>query len=206
MLPEGVAAALDGARLVCWDFDGSLAHTEPRHERSFARLIRELGAEPEPGFFRSLVGFTEIQNAEAVIARYRLGVTREEFIARRTALYCEETADLTPHEFVGEVLAATPLATHVVTSSAHWENVGRLMDQFGLSSRFSAVWCHGAPGDLGGDKRGRLERAIAMWGRPAVLVEDTDHWLDVGRERGMVCLRVSHQYNGGGDVPALGLA
>lgn len=202
-LSPDVRAVLDGVRLVAWDFDGTLVDTEPRHEEAFRRHLRELGVEPAPDFFAALVGHSETENWARLARQHGLDVPFAELARRRQEIYRDVSSGLRANAFVADVLAATPDAVHVVTSAAHWENVGHILERLDVADRFAVAWAQGAPDDTATDKRGRLERALATYGTPAVLIDDAAHWLEVGRELGMRTLWARHGYNGGRAVPSL---
>ncbi len=72
---------------VLWDMDGTLADSEPLHQRSFAATMREFGVEPPEDFHQGILGRPESEGFAWLCQVTGMTTSFEEFTARRYDFY-----------------------------------------------------------------------------------------------------------------------
>lgn len=194
---EALAAALEAADTVFYDFDGVLADTEPVHLRSYREVMD--GGGLDEAAFRTLIGRKEREIWPVVAGE---GADVDDLVARRAERFLGIVADegLELDARVGELLRCGS-SERVVLSSGNPAIVGRLLELWGVADRFSEVH---ALGDSPAGKADELRRLVEVrrgqgpW--RGILVEDAGHMLRVGRELGLSTVGVVHSLNRREDV------
>jgi len=188
---------LSGARFLAWDFDGVVADTEPLQQAAFLEVLHRHGVEPPRDFFNDLIGTPEVQVWERLRTHYDIGATVEALQKERHAIYVDLTeSNLRPAWYVQPILESTSRAgtPNYVVSSGSYRNVGRLLDDLGLLTSFSRVFCDGSP-DIEGSFPGK-RAALAALGSGGVLIDDHLVWLRMARsEFGLNTIGVRHSLN-----------
>ncbi|MCU1633902.1 MAG: HAD-superfamily hydrolase, subfamily variant 3 [Micrococcaceae bacterium] len=180
-----------GARII-WDFDGVVGHTEPLHEASYQELASRRGYVFDDGFFDDLVGHTEQWIWERVI-----GQGFPAAVAEIPALH-RERGDVVAHIALGSLepswLAAdlmpalAPVASRqIVVSNGDPDLIAALLANWSLEPFVEVA--RRAPGR---DKEA-LFRAHCV--APAVVLEDSDAYLRLGKELGAFTVGVRHSHN-----------
>ena len=194
---EALAAVLEAADTVFFDFDGVLADTEPVHLRSYREVMD--GGGLDEAAFRTLIGRKE-REIWPVVAGEDADV--DDLVARRAERFLAIVADegLELDARVGELLGCGA-AERIVLSSGNPAVVGRLLELWGIAGRFSEVH---ALGDTPAGKADELRRLVeARRGEHSwrgVLVEDAGHMLRTGRDLGLTTVGVVHSLNRREDV------
>ncbi|WP_165905347.1 HAD family hydrolase [Rhodovulum euryhalinum] len=84
-------------RAVLWDIDGTLADSEPLHERAFVEATRALGLALPADFHAALLGRTETEAHAWLVDRCGLELSLAAWTERRLAAYFAGLEDVTPH-------------------------------------------------------------------------------------------------------------
>ena len=115
------AAVTRSATAVLWDMDGTLADSEPLHQRTLEAVLASLGVTPSADLFESTVGLAERDVHAYCVARYGLAIDAPDWIAFRNAAYGREAATLQARPGALDVLsslAALGVRQAVVSNSS----------------------------------------------------------------------------------------
>ena len=190
-LVEQVMKRSTSARVI-WDFDGVVAHTEPLHEDSYRELAKRRNYQFTDDFFSELVGNTEHWIWHRVIdggfpagreeipeLHLERGVVVAE--AAKRGLQPSWIASRLMPELSGVALKQT------VVSNGDPDLIQELLRLWRLDS-FVEVARRG-PGE---DKEALFRSNCAT---PCVVLEDSDHYLEIGRALGAFTVGVRHSHN-----------
>src|ERR1700753_2206604 len=86
-IPPELRSLLAGTKALFWDFDGVIADTEPVQEFSYQAVMSDFGAVPEANFFTPLIGTSEPDIWNVLLAQYSLPATVQELMRRRASIY-----------------------------------------------------------------------------------------------------------------------
>lgn len=170
-------------RNIIWDFDGTIADTEQLHEQSFRDVLAEHGTVAPDGFFEEAFGVAE----ESIWALLRddhgapiRSVT--ETVERRQVLYLRAAESHIRAGWLADDLVsefARVGATQHVLSNGQARTNEKLIQLFGYHHALRVV------------NRGTLDKAVFFDELdPAVVIDDRQHYLDLGRGLGAVTLGV----------------
>jgi beta-phosphoglucomutase-like phosphatase (HAD superfamily) len=181
--------------LALWDFDGVVVDSEPLHAEAYREILGRLGKTPEADFFEDLAGRTESKIWGMLIEDFALNQDAAELRRERLTLVTERLAQVPPNWFV------LPLLEHLerrdvpsrIVSSGNESVIWRYLNAQGLAERFPDVSV-GAPGDTGSTKPERIAEMLEGISH-ALLIEDSAHYLEVGRSLGAITLAVRHALN-----------
>jgi beta-phosphoglucomutase-like phosphatase (HAD superfamily) len=190
-----VARLVESVATVFWDFDGVIADTEPLQAQAFVELLEALGHKPEPGFFLEFVGRPEAETWAILIERLRLPDPADVLTARRSQIYLRLATTLRPAWYVSDLLklASDSGSISVIVSSGNFHHIAVLLDQLGLSDRFIEVSAFiGRDGQRGPSKALRLERLVAAYPGPHLLIEDSLAFVEHGQALGMQTVLIRH--------------
>jgi beta-phosphoglucomutase-like phosphatase (HAD superfamily) len=196
---EAVAAAVEAADTVFYDFDGVLADSEPVHLRSYGEVIAAMGGRLDEAAFRALIGRKEREIWPALTGE-AAGV--DELVDTRAQRFLAIVErDGMPLDRRAADLLARGAGERVVLSSGNPVIVARMLEAWGVTDRFSEVH---ALGDSPADKADELRRLVverrARGAWRGVLVEDSPRMLQTGRALGLVTVGVVHSLNRREDV------
>lgn len=188
--------------LCIWDFDGVVCDSEPQQAESYRRLLARRGRTTSPEFFDRLVGLTEPEIWERILADQGVDWDRAGLVAERHEVLIPMLAAMPPNWWLRPTLAwlterAVPSR---LVSSGNRNVIEAYLEAHGLSAAFASVSVadHGAR-----PKAERLGGTIDAAAPARVLVfEDSDSYLAVARDRGAVTVRVAHSLNAAGRVAA----
>lgn len=185
---------IDRSRLLVFDFDGTIADTEPHQCTSYFEALRSQGIEitfDEAFFFDECRGFNLNEIWAKMFELLGLGecdVNFYEGIRRKTLLRIFDDVGLEPFEFIDQILyELAPDTEAVVVTSDELEVVDPLLIKWGIRGRFSSVDARCPENHL--SKIERLQLYSEQGDMPVVL-EDSQRWLDVARDYGMMTIGV----------------
>lgn len=187
-----------GARVI-WDFDGVVAHTEPLHEDSYRELATRRHYRFADDFFSELVGNTEDWIWHRVIDRgFPAGTDEiEELHAERGVVVAEVArAGLQPSWIASRLMPelAGVAVQQTVVSNGDPDLIEELLKLWRLDS-FVTVARRGP-----GEDKEALFRSNCV--PPCVVLEDSDYYLDIGRQLGAFTVGVRHSHNSQAALPA----
>ena len=190
-LARSLAGLVEGSAIL-WDFDGVVADTEPIHERTYQVLAERRECELAAGYFFEMVGHTEEWIWSRLIDSGFPAAVEDipKLAAERSELFAELAAvTLMPSWLALDLMPAfQPVArSQTVVSNGDPETIERLLAAWGLDE-FVTV----ARREQGQDKEDVFRRLCIL---PAVVLEDSDRFLDLGRELGATTVSVMHSYN-----------
>lgn len=178
--------------LVIWDFDGVVADTEPLHEKTYALLAARRNHALPSGFFAELVGHTEewiwrrlITNGFPAMFDQEPDLRSE----RATEFAALAEIGLKPSWLSSSFMPQFEAAgfTQVIVSNGDPELIDSLMSRWRLRT-FAEVARRGA-----GEDKGSVFLSHCRAG--AIVFEDSDEYLDLGRAQGAVTVAVQHSHN-----------
>ncbi|MEC5199336.1 beta-phosphoglucomutase-like phosphatase (HAD superfamily) [Arthrobacter sp. PL16] len=180
-----------GARVI-WDFDGVVAHTEPLHEDSFRELARRRGYRFADDFFADLIGNTEHWIWCRLIERGFPAETGQiQGLYSERAVVVAEAAkrSLEPSWVASRLMPALSgvAAQQTVVSNGNPDLIEELLQSWNLA-RYVDVARRGPTED-----KEVVFRAHCLL--PCVVLEDSDHYLGIGRELGAFTVGVRHSHN-----------
>lgn len=107
-------------RAILWDLDGTLADSEPTHERSFMDAAQALGLTLPEDFHHQLLGQSEEATHAILVREHGLSLDLAAWSARRHAAYLQRIGEVKAHPDAWVVLrlaARLGLAQAVVSNS-----------------------------------------------------------------------------------------
>lgn len=130
---------------VLLDFDGVIADTEPSNAAYLGAALRRFGIELTDGDFRALVGTSDRETRDRLLAKARVPVTPEELAAerRRCGNTYENAPDLAPQPGLRQWLASLRLrgVRTAVVSSTRTQLIVTALNRMKLLDSFDAVVC-----------------------------------------------------------------
>lgn len=130
---------------VLLDFDGVIADTEPLNAAYLGAALRRFGIELTDGDFRALVGTSDRETRERLLAKARVPVTPEELAAerRRCGNTYENSPDLAPQPGLRQWLASMRLRgiRTAVVSSTRTQLIVTALNRMKMLNCFDAVVC-----------------------------------------------------------------
>lgn len=177
---------------ILWDFDGVVAHTEPLHEDSFRELARRRGCHLSDDFFIDLVGNTEYWIWCRLIERgFPADISQiPDLHFERSAVVSEAASrGLEPSWVASRLIPALSkvAAQQTVISNGNPDLIEDLLNLWGLAKNVDVA------------RRGPTEDKEAIFRAscllPCVVLEDSDHYLKIGRELGAFTVGVRHSHN-----------
>lgn len=130
---------------VLLDFDGVIADTEPSNAAYLGAALRRFGIELTDEDFRALVGTSDRETRDRLLAKARVPVTPEDLAAerRRCGNTYENASDLAPQPGLREFLAGLRLrgVRTAVVSSTSTRLIVTALDRMKLLNSFDAVVC-----------------------------------------------------------------
>jgi beta-phosphoglucomutase-like phosphatase (HAD superfamily) len=193
-----LAAGADGAAII-WDFDGVVAHSEPLHEESYRLLAQKRSYDLKPDFFSVLVGHTEQWIWNSLISSGFPATAEElpELINERGPVVASlARRDLKPSWLATDLMPIFKASarSQTIVSNGDPDLIAALLVDWGLSD---FVWiARRGPGE---DKDFIFRRNCSP---PAVVLEDSDRFLLLGRELGATTVGVRHSHNPHAKLPA----
>jgi beta-phosphoglucomutase-like phosphatase (HAD superfamily) len=180
-----------GARVI-WDFDGVVAHTEPLHEDSFRELGRRRSYRFAENFFADLIGNTEHWIWCRLIERgFPADTGQIQDLSSERGVVVAEAAKrrLEPSWVASRLMPALAgvAAQQTVVSNGNPDLIEELLQSWDLA-RYVDVARRGPDQD-----KEAVFRAICLF--PCVVLEDSDHYLGIGRELGAFTVGVRHSHN-----------
>lgn len=109
---------------ILWDIDGTLADSEPVHERSFVLACATLDLELPPDFHAALLGKSDSDTHAWLASHCGLRLPLSAWMERRFEAYFSNISDVQPH---GEALALWRLAEEARLPQATVSNSDRLI-------------------------------------------------------------------------------
>lgn len=179
--------ALVGAPCVVWDFDGTIADTEPVQAQAYEVVLASRGAEVEPGWFHAYVGSPERVIWARLREAFALSEASDVLMAERGEVFVGLASSLEPAWFVPAALCLP--VPHRIVSAGQRAHIVALLDAWGLSEAFASV--SAASGLDRVPPKGDRLRAAYVPG--AVLFEDMPAYLNLGV--GFTTVGVSHAFN-----------
>lgn len=191
VLTGAVFAHGAGARVI-WDFDGVVAHTEPLHEDSYRELAARRNYHFADDFFAELVGNTEDWIWRRVIEGGFPADVQEipELHLERGAVVAEAAKrSLEPSWLAARLMPALSgvAVQQTVVSNGDPDLIEELLNLWGLA-RYVNLARRGP-----GEDKEVLFRSNCV--PPCVVLEDSDHYLRIGRELGAFTVGVRHSHN-----------
>lgn len=89
---------------VCWDMDGTLADSEPLHQRTLAAVLRTVGVEAQFALFDDTVGLADHEVHALCVDRFGLTIAMKDWVAVRHVAYARESLALQPRAGAVDVL------------------------------------------------------------------------------------------------------
>ncbi len=125
-VPEGAGAPSSQPerivfRAVLWDVDGTLADSEPLHQRTLSAVLASVGSVANEALFDETVGLAGLQVHALCAERFGLSMPIEDWSAFRQAAYQHEARTLLPRPGALEafhLLAERGIVQAVVSNSA----------------------------------------------------------------------------------------
>jgi phosphoglycolate phosphatase-like HAD superfamily hydrolase len=196
---DAVAAAVEAADTVFYDFDGVLADSEPVHLRSYGEVIAARGGRLDEAAFRALIGRKEREIWPALTGE-AAGV--DELVdARAQRFLAIVERDGMPLDRRAADMLARGSGERVVLSSGNPAIVAPMLEAWGVVDRFSEVHALGdSPADKADELRRLVEERRARGAWRGVLVEDSPRMLRTGRALGLLTVGVVHSLNRREDV------
>ncbi len=111
---------------VLWDIDGTLADSEPVHERSFQDVFDHLGLDLPDDFQAQLLGSSEETSHAWLVREAGLALDLAEFVDSRERRYLDRIQEVDPHPDATPIWTA--LAARGVTQATVSNSARRLVD------------------------------------------------------------------------------
>lgn len=192
---DSFLSALEGYDHIIWDWNGTLLDDVAVCIDVVSIFLREEGLPiPDQERYREIFGFP--------IKEYyqRLGfsfehASFEDLADRYMAIYDQRARGAALHDGVPDVLSAVAARGQdqsILTAAAEW-HVLEMLDHFDIARNFRHVF--GVADNMAASKEGRGKELVATAthkARGTLLIGDTDHDLEVGRELGVDVLLVAH--------------
>jgi beta-phosphoglucomutase-like phosphatase (HAD superfamily) len=177
---------------VIWDFDGVVAHTEPIHEDSYRQLAERRGYSFADDFFMELVGNTEHWIWSRLIEGGFPAETHQiqDLYLERSAVVAQAAKrSLEPSWLAARLMPELSRigAEQTVVSNGNPDVIQDLLNLWGLAEHVEVA--RRRPTE---DKEA-LFRANCV--PPCVVLEDSDHYLMMGRQLGAFTVGVRHSHN-----------
>lgn len=193
--PETRAGILDAARggTVLWDFDGVIADSEPTHAESYRVLLTRAGQDPEPDFFRPMVGSSEPKIWGVLKEQgYVVADDIATLAARRMEVFLELARNvLRPSWLVVDLSEALDgVARQVVVSNGNPLGVRTLLQAWNLAGVLEFVDQRRS----GSADKETLLREFWRGGR-TVTIDDHPRYLDQALAAGSFCVAVHHGFS-----------
>lgn len=191
MLDRDLVLVLDGCGGLIFDFDGTLADTEPYQAASYAAALTEAGVKNPPGigfFFERCKGHTTPEIWQILLDEtgFTADVNELEKIRIGVLERLLDDAGVSPFPEIIEVLDAFKNKPKAVVSSDYQYFIEKMMAKWGVLDCFDVV----SGLDEGGTpKEARLLALFEQW-KPAALFEDSQRWLDFARAHRAVAVAV----------------
>lgn len=184
---------------VIWDFDGVVVHSEPLHEESYRVLARRRSYDLSSDFFEVLVGHTEQWIWGRLISDGFPGTVEDlpELVKERGSVVALlARRDLEPSWLATDLmpLFAASARSQIIVSNGDPVLIDSLLSKWGLSDYVSIA--RRGPGE----DKDLIFRARCI--PPAVVLEDSDRFLLLGRELGATTVGVRHSHNPHATLPA----
>jgi beta-phosphoglucomutase len=188
-----------GARAVIFDFDGTVADSEPTHERAIRAAIAPLGWDLPHERFAEFVG-TSDRHCFTVLAREHgleltEGVLADLLAAKREAYFSLLAAgDVRAYPGARELMAACARVVPIaVCSGSRSETVRRTLDVFGVLNIVRTIVGADDVSATKPDPEGYLLTCVRLGVSPAsaVALEDTDHGIAAALAAGVRVIGVA---------------
>lgn len=180
---------------VLWDIDGTLADSEPVHERSMFDTLAEFGLRPARDFKDEILGSSEEATHAFLVQSYGLSADFPEWERRRQGNYLARRDEVIPHPEawpLWQALEARGVAQATVSNSAR-VIVDANLERLGLAGRFVTLArddvAKGKP-----DPEPYLTGAARLDVAPerVAVVEDSATGLAAGHGAGMTVFMMPH--------------
>ena len=203
---KGVLKALDGAQLLLFDLDGTLADTESYHWRAYNDLLSRQNISLSPDDIQRYIGYSEIVIYEMLRKEFGAVIDDETFLAARMDAFLKiaEEEKLELFDYVQPLLRAYRNVPRALVTAQRPEIVSELLTRWNLNAQFPEVYrlnCH--DGTL--DKRTVFKDPVALLPPGIVLdgidkvvvIEDAPHVISMAREVGLRVIGIVNETNTG---------
>lgn len=180
---------------VFWDIDGTLADSEPVHERSFYDVCGALGLPLPEDFKDQILGFSEEAAHQWLVDHAGLGLGLRAWMGRRQDAYMARIDEVVAHPDATAVWRSLVdlRVTLATVSNSHRRIVDANLDRLGLFGRYESIAredvARGKPAPdpylLAAERLGVAPARVAV-------IEDSATGLAAGRAAGMSVFMMPH--------------
>ena len=194
-------ASTVGTRAVIFDFDGTLANSEPVHEEAIRAVVEPLGWwSDEPGLFERYIGTSDRFCFRDLGERAGQAVTEEHLdglVEAKRVLYLEMLAEGRVKAFEGALELVRSCAQRgpiAVCSGSRTQTIEPTLDRFGVLGLLNAL--------VGADQVANAKphpesyaltcERLGLSPEECVAIEDTDHGIAAATGAGIRTIAVGH--------------
>lgn len=182
-------------KALIFDMDGVLIDSEPVHLRAYQKFFLEYGIEYTEADNSEFLGQKDIEIADRVIARYKLPLTREKFVAKKEEVFQSLIiADPVARDGLIETLeAATDLELKLaVASSATLGSIKLIVNVLDISRYFHSLTSgdevqNGKPAP---DVYLLAAERLGVPPQSCLVIEDTDAGVQAAKSANMRCIAI----------------
>lgn len=178
-----------------WDFDGVIADTEPLQAKSYQLLLKQRGIEVSPDFFQDLIGNSEEKIWKDLKSQHQLKNPIQQLSLTRHEILLPLLEHIEPNWFVAPVLKEIRNlgGISVIVSAGGPKLISRCLAIWGITDQFAAAAALG-PGGQRADKEQHILKYITE-NESVLLIEDSEHYLNLAKQTAALTLGVSHSLN-----------
>ena len=181
-------------KILFFDFDGTIAETEPYHRLARNMVLKEYGISWNEERWRPYVGHTDRYIFTTLKQDYGLDFTVKDIISRKLELFRKlaDDAGLQPYKRISELVHVLPNLKYVITAQ-QFETATYFLRKWKLYPHFAKVI------SLSESRLSKPEKIIEMGvaRNEAVLLDDTPSVVDKARSLGIgACLVINSSHIG----------
>lgn len=192
-----ISPLLYGKKVFVFDFDGTIADTEPLHWQAYNICLSEFNITLSDDYIRRYIGNTEINIYKMIKEDFKIEFDEADFFEKRISIYLElcKTQNLQPYEFFADLYRKYRDTRFSILSSQKTFVINKLLKQWELQSVFDKILSVAA-GDI--SKAEVLQNVDNFYGclnSEIVLFEDANKYLALAKNEKIVAIGVQNQYN-----------
>lgn len=194
-ISQALQKALNEKKVFIFDFDGTLASTNEILFQTLKKLCTKYGHTYTREEFDSLRGKPAKDYFEQFKSFVSVPVETNTLVEEYLKTFDEimETQELKCYEYVKEIIKLFPDKTYCVASNNAKKFLEQRLKEFGFEKQFTYIFDCGT-GELSKQMLyANTEKFVNANPSDCVLFEDTQKYLDAGKECGLSCVGIVHK-------------
>lgn len=190
---------LGDKRSYIFDFDGTVADTETLQWEAYRVYLNKYGIKLTEDDIKRYIGNTEYNIFKMVQRDFELEFDIQSAIKDRLGLYFRLVDDynLQPFSYVKEIISKYSKEDFYILSSSKGYIIEMLLKKWGIYEEFKEIYSVADTGISKSEILRRLPEIVGHKHKDAVLFEDVDANLKLGKYNGLLSIGIEHNFNRG---------